>query len=66
MKKLLIDSAAQAMVACIAQGQASLAVKVQLALTRNARTSVEMIEHFYASQLTPEMNIALLQSRRTS
>jgi hypothetical protein len=35
-----------------------------LTLARNARTSVEMIERFYASQLTPEMNIALLQSRR--
>jgi hypothetical protein len=37
-----------------------------LTLARNARTSVEMIERFYASQLTPEMNIDLLQSRRTS
>jgi hypothetical protein len=35
-----------------------------LTLARNARTSVEMIERFYASQLTPEMNIDLLQSRR--
>jgi site-specific recombinase XerD len=35
-----------------------------LTLARNARTSVEMIERFYASQLTPEMNIGLLQSRR--
>lgn len=35
-----------------------------LTLARNARTSVKMIERFYASQLTPEMNIALLQSRR--
>ncbi len=35
-----------------------------LTLARNARTSVEMIERFYASQLMPEMNIALLQSRR--
>ena len=65
MKKLLIDSAAQAMVAGTAQAQSSLTVRVQLTLARNARTSVEMIEHFYASQLSPEMNIALLQSRRT-
>lgn len=36
-----------------------------LTLARNARTSVEMIERFYASQLTPEMNIGLLQSRRS-
>jgi site-specific recombinase XerD len=36
-----------------------------LTLARNARTSVEMIERFYASQLSPEMNIALLQSRRS-
>ena len=35
-----------------------------LTLARNARTSVEMIERFYASQLTPEMNVGLLQSRR--
>jgi len=35
-----------------------------LTLARNARTSVEMIERFYASALTPEMNIAMLQSRR--
>jgi hypothetical protein len=35
-----------------------------LTLARNARTSVEMIERFYASNLTPEMNIGLLQSRR--
>jgi integrase len=35
-----------------------------LTLARNARTSVEMIERFYASTLTPEMNIAMLQSRR--
>ncbi len=36
-----------------------------LTLARNARTSVQMIEKFYASQLTAEMNIGLLQSRRT-
>jgi len=36
-----------------------------LTLARNARTSVQMIEKFYASQLTAEMNIELLQSRRT-
>jgi hypothetical protein len=35
-----------------------------LTLARNARTSVQMIEKFYASQLTAEMNINLLQSRR--
>jgi integrase len=35
-----------------------------LTLARNARTSVQMVEQFYASQLTAEMNIDLLQSRR--
>ena len=35
-----------------------------LTLARNARTSVKMIEDFYASNLTAEMNIALLQSKR--
>jgi hypothetical protein len=35
-----------------------------LTLARNARTSVQMIDKFYASQLTAEMNINLLQSRR--
>ncbi|HZW13539.1 MAG TPA: hypothetical protein VFF81_10155 [Noviherbaspirillum sp.] len=35
-----------------------------LTLARNARTSVEMIERFYASQLTGEMNIDSLQSMR--
>jgi integrase len=35
-----------------------------LTLARNARTSVEMIERFYASNLTAEMNIGMLQSRR--
>jgi len=35
-----------------------------LTLARNARTSVAMIERFYASNLTAEMNIDLLQSRR--
>jgi hypothetical protein len=35
-----------------------------LTLARNARTSVEMIERFYASELTGEMNIEALQSRR--
>jgi hypothetical protein len=35
-----------------------------LTLARNARTSVDMIEKFYASQLDAEMNIDLLQSRR--
>lgn len=36
-----------------------------LTLARNARTSVEMIEKFYASELSAEMNIGLLHSRRT-
>ena len=36
-----------------------------LALARNARTSVEMIEKFYASTLAPEMNIALLHGKRS-
>jgi len=35
-----------------------------LTLARNARTSVEMIDKFYASTLTSEMNIALLHGRR--
>jgi hypothetical protein len=37
-----------------------------LTLARNARTSVEMIERFYSSNLTAEMNIEILQSKRTS
>ena len=37
-----------------------------LTLAKNARTSVQMIEKFYASNLTAEMNINLLQSKRTS
>jgi integrase/PHD/YefM family antitoxin component YafN of YafNO toxin-antitoxin module len=37
-----------------------------LTLARNARTSVQMIERFYASQLSGEMNVDLLQSRRHS
>lgn len=36
-----------------------------LTLARNARTSVDMIERFYASNLTAEMNIDLLQGKRT-
>jgi len=32
---------------------------------RNARTSVEMIERFYSSNLTAEMNIEMLQSKRS-
>jgi hypothetical protein len=36
-----------------------------LTLARNARTSVQMIEEFYASHLTAEMNIGLLQSKRS-
>ena len=35
-----------------------------LTLARNARTSVQMIEEFYASNLTAEMNISLLHSKR--
>jgi integrase len=35
-----------------------------LALARNARTSYEMIDRFYAKPLTGEMNIEMLQSRR--
>jgi hypothetical protein len=36
-----------------------------LTLARNARTSVEMIERFYSSNLTAEMNIEMLQSKRS-
>ena len=35
-----------------------------LTLARNARTSVNMIENFYASTLAGEMNVNMLQSRR--
>ena len=35
-----------------------------LMLARNARTSVEMIDRFYAKPLTGEMNVGMLQSRR--
>lgn len=35
-----------------------------LTLARNARTSVEMIEKFYASSLSGEMNVGMLQSKR--
>lgn len=35
-----------------------------LTLARNARTSVQMIERFYASSLAGEMNVAMIQSRR--
>lgn len=37
-----------------------------LTLARNARTSVEMIERFYSSNLTAEMNIELLHSKRST
>lgn len=37
-----------------------------LTLARNARTSVEMIEKFYASELSAEMNVGMLHSRRTT
>lgn len=36
-----------------------------LTLARNARTSVQMIEEFYASNLTAEMNIGLIHSKRS-
>lgn len=36
-----------------------------LTLARNARTSVQMIEKFYASSLDGEMNVRMLQSRRS-
>jgi hypothetical protein len=36
-----------------------------LTLARNARTSVEMIEKFYSSNLKAEMNVNMLQSKRT-
>ena len=35
-----------------------------LSLARNARTSVEMIDRFYAKHLTAEMNVELIQSTR--
>jgi hypothetical protein len=35
-----------------------------LTLARNARTSVEMVEKFYSSNLNAEMNIDLLQGLR--
>lgn len=35
-----------------------------LFLARNARTSVEMIDRFYAKPLTGEMNLEMLQSRK--
>lgn len=35
-----------------------------LTLARNSRTSVQMIEEFYASELKSEMNVGMLQSRR--
>jgi len=35
-----------------------------LTLARNARTSVEMVEKFYSSNLSAEMNIDLLQGKR--
>ena len=36
-----------------------------LTLARNARTSVEMIQRFYASTVSPEQNIRMLHSKRT-
>jgi len=35
-----------------------------LTLARNARTSTEMIDRFYASHLEGEQNIEMIQSRR--
>ena len=35
-----------------------------LALARNARTGVDMIDRFYAKPLSCEMNIGMLQSKR--
>jgi len=35
-----------------------------LTLARNARTSPEMIDRFYARHLSAEMNIDILQSKR--
>ena len=35
-----------------------------LTLARNARTSLEMIDRFYASELSAEMNVEMLHSRR--
>lgn len=37
-----------------------------LTLARNARTSVEMIEKFYASTLSAEMNVSLIHGKRHS
>jgi hypothetical protein len=36
-----------------------------LTLARNARTSVEMIDRFYAKHLLAEMNVEKLQSQRS-
>lgn len=36
-----------------------------LTLARNARTSLEMVDKFYASELRAEMNVGMLHSRRT-
>ena len=40
-------------------------VSKSLTYSGNARTSVEMIDRFYASHLDGEMNIELIQSRRS-
>jgi hypothetical protein len=37
-----------------------------LTLAKNARTSVEMVERFYASELDTELNVGMLQSKRTT
>jgi hypothetical protein len=35
-------------------------------VARNAKTLVEMIERFYSSNLTAEMNIEMLQSKHNN
>jgi hypothetical protein len=35
-----------------------------ITLSRNARTSPEMIDRFYASKLVGEQNVDMIQSRR--
>ena len=35
-----------------------------LTLTRNARTSLGMLDKFYASELSAQMNLGMLHSRR--
>lgn len=40
-------------------------MKKHMTLAKNARTSVEMVEKSYASELKAELNVAMLQSKRT-